>query len=106
MKESSLNSLEYRCILYSPKDDCYKLTGFEWASINFSESPMVGFESKGKGNCFGTADKSSEDLVYRSPEQTGRVNRRIDSRSDIYSLGACFYKFLTGVADSYSYLIL
>jgi serine/threonine protein kinase len=34
--------------------------------------------------------------VFRSPEETGRVNRRVDCRSDIYSLGATFYKLLTG----------
>lgn len=26
------------------------------------------------------------ELVYQSPEETGRVNRRVDFRSDIYSL--------------------
>jgi hypothetical protein len=31
-----------------------------------------------------------------APEQTGRVNRSIDSRSDLYSLGVTFYEILTG----------
>ncbi|NEQ52513.1 MAG: AAA family ATPase [Leptolyngbya sp. SIO3F4] len=35
-------------------------------------------------------------LAYLSPEQTGRVNRLIDYRTDIYSLGATFYELLTG----------
>src|SRR5262249_40400528 len=35
-------------------------------------------------------------LAYMAPEQTGRVNRSIDSRSDLYALGASFYEMLTG----------
>src|SRR5262249_46997447 len=35
-------------------------------------------------------------LRYIAPEQTGRMNRGIDSRSDLYSLGATLYDTLTG----------
>ncbi|MEA3008190.1 MAG: hypothetical protein QOI94_3459, partial [Acidobacteriaceae bacterium] len=35
-------------------------------------------------------------LAYMAPEQTGRMNRSIDTRSDLYSLGATFYQMLTG----------
>nr|MDJ0517257.1 serine/threonine-protein kinase [Trichodesmium sp. MO_231.B1] len=35
-------------------------------------------------------------LAYISPEQTGRMNRGIDYRSDFYSLGVTFYQLLTG----------
>lgn len=35
-------------------------------------------------------------LAYLSPEQTGRINRVVDYRSDLYSLGVTFYELLTG----------
>src|SRR5882757_7179490 len=35
-------------------------------------------------------------LAYMAPEQTGRMNRSIDSRSDLYALGVTFYEMLTG----------
>ncbi|MBZ4421619.1 ATP-binding sensor histidine kinase [Myxococcus sp. RHSTA-1-4] len=35
-------------------------------------------------------------LPYMSPEQTGRMNRSVDSRSDLYALGVTFYELLTG----------
>lgn len=35
-------------------------------------------------------------MAYISPEQTGRMNRAIDYRTDFYSLGATFYELLTG----------
>ncbi|MDX1959097.1 MAG: serine/threonine-protein kinase PknK, partial [Leptospiraceae bacterium] len=35
-------------------------------------------------------------LAYISPEQTGRMNRSVDYRTDFYSLGVTFYQLLTG----------
>jgi PAS domain S-box-containing protein len=35
-------------------------------------------------------------LAYMAPEQTGRMNRSVDSRSDLYSLGVLLYEMLTG----------
>jgi serine/threonine protein kinase len=35
-------------------------------------------------------------LAYMAPEQTGRMNRSIDTRSDLYSSGVTLYRMLTG----------
>ncbi len=37
------------------------------------------------------------DLAYISPEQTGRMNRTVDYRADLYSLGVTLYEVLTGM---------
>src|ERR1700681_3118301 len=36
-------------------------------------------------------------LAYMAPEQTGRMNRSIDARSDLYALGVTLYQMLTGL---------
>ncbi|MBP9886782.1 MAG: AAA family ATPase [Leptospiraceae bacterium] len=72
-------------ILYNPSSGDIEIIDF--ASSVEIESEFAHLELKGnmEGN-----------LSYISPEQTGRVNRLIDYRSDYYSLGATFYHLLTG----------
>ncbi|MES2898820.1 MAG: AAA family ATPase [Pseudomonadota bacterium] len=41
-------------------------------------------------------DQISGSLPWMAPEQTGRMNRAIDARSDLYSLGVVMYQMLTG----------
>ena len=42
------------------------------------------------------AEVISGTLAYMAPEQTGRMNRSTDSRSDLYALGVTFYEMLVG----------
>jgi len=62
-----------------------KLTDFGIASQLCKETPTASNSNFVEGT-----------LAYMSPEQTGRMNRAIDYRSDYYSLGASLYESLTG----------
>ncbi len=62
-----------------------KLVDFRLASVLHRESPSLRDPNALEGT-----------LAYISPEQTGRMNRTIDYRTDFYSLGATLYALLTG----------
>lgn len=48
-------------------------------------------------NYLGNPEALPGNLSYISPEQTGRMNRIVDYRSDLYSLGVVIYEMLTGM---------
>ncbi|HEY9651053.1 MAG TPA: serine/threonine-protein kinase PknK, partial [Coleofasciculaceae cyanobacterium] len=60
--------------------------------IDFSISSCLSLESQAASN----PNLLEGTLAYMSPEQTGRMNRSIDYRTDFYSLGVTFYEMLTG----------
>lgn len=70
--------------LVSPSGAGVWLTGF-------GNAARIARESAGAdaGDGVGT-------LAYMAPEQTGRMNRPVDTRSDLYALGVTFYQMLTG----------
>lgn len=60
--------------------------------IDFGISETVSLKSLGLHN----PDKLEGTITYISPEQTGRMNRNIDHRSDLYSLGITLYELCCG----------
>ena len=60
--------------------------------IDFGCSTLLSQENQSVLN----PSKIEGTLSYLSPEQTGRMNRVIDYRTDFYSLGVTFYELLTG----------
>ena len=72
-------------ILVDPTSGTVKLTGFGIASRLPRERQAPAPPELIAGT-----------LAYMAPEQTGRVNRSIDARSDLYALGVTFYQMLTG----------
>ena len=73
-------------ILVTGVDAEVRLTGFGLASRLRRERPSPEPPEELTGS-----------LAYMSPEQTGRMNRSIDFRSDLYALGVNLYQMLTGV---------
>ena len=49
-----------------------------------------------EGTTSNTGWTTAGDWAYVSPEQTGRMNRQVDHRTDFYSLGIMLYRMLTG----------
>lgn len=72
-------------ILFNKEDGSIKITDFGISSVLTHENEEI----------YNT-DVIQGTLAYMSPEQTGRMNRNVDHRTDLYSLGITFYEMLTG----------
>ncbi|MDZ7968231.1 MAG: AAA family ATPase [Nostoc sp. DedSLP03] len=72
-------------ILIQPETGEIKLIDFSIASLLPRETQEIQNPNVLEGT-----------LAYISPEQTGRMNRGIDYRSDFYSLGVTFFELLAG----------
>ncbi|BAZ39677.1 two-component hybrid sensor and regulator [Calothrix sp. NIES-4101] len=72
-------------ILIHPQTKQVKLIDFSISSLLHKETQTIINPNLLEGT-----------LAYLSPEQTGRMNRGIDYRSDFYCLGVTFYELLTG----------
>jgi serine/threonine protein kinase len=71
-------------IVFNPASEELKIIDFGISSVLSKESPIICNPNILEGT-----------LAYISPEQTGRMNRLVDYRTDFYSLGVTFYELLT-----------
>ena len=72
-------------IIWNSKSDELKIIDFGHATLLWEQAGPIALASVFEGT-----------LAYSSPEQTGRLNRVVDYRTDLYSLGATLYELLTG----------
>jgi predicted ATPase/signal transduction histidine kinase/DNA-binding response OmpR family regulator len=72
-------------IVYNPTTSQLKIIDFGISTALSREYPALQNPNRLEGT-----------LAYISPEQTGRMNRTVDYRTDLYSLGVTFYELLTG----------
>jgi PAS domain S-box-containing protein len=72
-------------ILINPDTEEVKITDFGISAILSHENDEVY-----------NSDFIADTLTYMSPEQTGRMNRSVDYRTDLYSLGITLYETITG----------
>ncbi len=72
-------------LVFNPTNGVLKIIDFGIATQLNRETPSLKSPNLLEGS-----------LPYISPEQTGRMNRSVDYRSDFYSLGVTFYELLTG----------
>jgi len=73
------------CFVFNRETGCLKISDFGISTVLIREAPAVT-----------EVDITGSALAYISPEQTGRMNRSLDYRTDIYSLGVTLYEWFTG----------
>ena len=71
-------------LVFNPETGQIKIIDFGISTVLSRENPTIRNPNVLEGT-----------LAYMSPEQTGRMNRAMDYRTDFYSLGVTFYELLT-----------
>lgn len=90
-----LDAVHRRRVLHkdlNPSNVLYNPAGGRLALIDFGIATTLPQET----TAFVSPSVLEGTLAYMSPEQTGRMNRPLDYRTDYYSLGVTLYELLTG----------
>lgn len=91
----SLDKIHKKRIIHKslcPENILYNQENKQINIINFSNASTLEHETP----IFMNPTELQGKYAYMAPEQTGRMNRIVDYRSDYYSLGVCLYELLTG----------
>jgi predicted ATPase/class 3 adenylate cyclase len=92
---STLQKLHEKKVIHkniSANNVLYNARSNEFCLIDFTCASTI----KEKKNHLGGTKQLDGELEYISPEQTGRINRKVDHRSDLYSVGVVLYELATG----------
>ena len=73
------------CFIFNRETGQLKISDFSISTALIRETPAVT-----------EVDITGSALAYISPEQTGRMNRSLDYRTDLYSFGVTLYEWFTG----------
>jgi len=79
-------NIKPQSLLINPETEELKITDFGISALLTHEHDEVY-----------NPDFIRDTLTYMSPEQTGRMNRSVDYRTDLYSLGITLYEIVTGL---------
>jgi histidine kinase len=103
----ALGAIHHKQIVHkdiNPRNILINLNTKKIKVIDFNTAAEL---TRAKGASFANLSRAMEGSVeYLSPEQTGRMNRTVDYRSDYYSLGVTFFELLTGKLPFYADSIL
>lgn len=83
-KNISIKSINPKNLIFDESSESVSLIDLELATEVLNETADYSIYSL-----------SNYDIAYISPELTGRMNRSVDYRTDLYSLGVVFYELLT-----------
>jgi predicted ATPase/serine phosphatase RsbU (regulator of sigma subunit) len=90
---SAVGAIHSRAIIHKDiKPHHFLLADNELKIIDFGIATRLSSETRAATE----ANLLDGTLAYMSPEQTGRMNRSLDRRTDLYSLGVTLYQLLTG----------
>ena len=92
----ALNNIHKFNIVHNDINPMNIIVNMETATVKITDFGLAAMFSK-KSQCVENNNSLGGTPNYISPEQTGRLNKPVDFRSDLYSLGVTFYQMLTSL---------